>query len=193
MPPSSEIDLDTFDPKLELPRNTRGELWARAGNIMKGYWKNPAATASTLTRDGWLKTGDICYVDDQNHVFVVDRLKELIKVKGNQVAPAELEALFLEHPAVGDAAIIGVPDGAGDERVRAYIVRRSDEAGQKVTANELVEWMKERTARHKWITAGVRFVEEIPKNPSGKILRRQLRGIGKDERTKERSEQGARL
>lgn len=117
-----------------LERNKRGELWVRAQNVMKGYWRNPKATQETKTQDGWLRTGDICFVDDEGKFHVVDRMKvssdhaisprkafcpimfdadnglpqELIKVKGNQVAPAELEALLLEHPAIADVAVIGV-------------------------------------------------------------------------------------
>lgn len=91
-----------------VERNQRGELWVRAQNIMKGYWRNPEATKATKTEEGWLKTGDIAFVDDQGKFHVVDRMKELIKVRGNQVAPAELEALLLEHPAIADVAVIGV-------------------------------------------------------------------------------------
>jgi len=96
------------DGKVEAPQGERGEIWVRGPNIMKGYWNKPDATKETLTEDGWLKTGDVAYVDEQNHFFIVDRKKELIKVKGLQVAPAELEALLLDHPDVQDAAVIGV-------------------------------------------------------------------------------------
>lgn len=92
----------------EVKRGERGELWVRGPNVMKGYWRKPEATKETLTEDGWLKTGDVAYLDEQGRLFIVDRIKELIKVKGNQVAPAELEALLLEHPGVADAAVIGV-------------------------------------------------------------------------------------
>lgn len=110
----------------EVQRGERGELWVRGPNVMKGYWQKPEATKSTLTEDGWLKTGDVAYLDEEGKLFIVDRLKvyspasqemresvltdeqELIKVKGNQVAPAELEALLLEHPAIADAAVVGV-------------------------------------------------------------------------------------
>lgn len=95
------------DGKTELGPNQRGELWVRAQNIMKCYWGNPEATKATKTADGWLKTGDIAFVDDLGKFHVVDRMKELIKVKGNQVAPAELEALLLEHSALADVAVIG--------------------------------------------------------------------------------------
>ncbi|KAK9656490.1 hypothetical protein V6000_002839 [Aspergillus fumigatus] len=103
-----EAKIMADDGVTEYGHNQRGELWVRAPNIMKGYWKNPQATEETKTADGWLKTGDIAYVDDNGRFHVVDRKKELIKVKGNQVAPAELEALLLEHPAVADVAVIGV-------------------------------------------------------------------------------------
>ena len=113
--------------KDEAPQGERGEIWVRGPNVMKGYWNKPEATAETLTPDGWLRTGDVAYVDKENNWFIVDRKKvrpitchnidvgltndwqELIKVKGLQVAPAELEALLLEHPDVQDAAVIGVP------------------------------------------------------------------------------------
>jgi 4-coumarate--CoA ligase len=89
-------------------RNTSGEIWVRAPNVMKGYWHNPQATAEVLTPDGWLKTGDIGYVDQEGKVYIIDRKKELIKVRGNQVAPAELEAVLLNHPNIIDAAVVGV-------------------------------------------------------------------------------------
>ncbi|PWY77496.1 acyl-CoA synthetase [Aspergillus heteromorphus CBS 117.55] len=107
--PNCEAKIMADDGVAELGRNQRGELWVRSQNIMKGYWKNPRATKETKTEDGWLKSGDIAYVDNDGKFHVVDRKKELIKVKGNQVAPAELEALLLEHPAVADVAVIGVP------------------------------------------------------------------------------------
>lgn len=118
------------DGTAEVPQGERGEIWIRAPNVMKGYWRNKKATRETKTKDGWLKTGDICYVDGKGFFYIVDRkkvfiilkawteepiltaLQELIKVKGNQVAPAELEALLLDHPAVADAAVIGIPKSA---------------------------------------------------------------------------------
>ncbi|KAJ5224831.1 uncharacterized protein N7469_008334 [Penicillium citrinum] len=152
-------------------RNQRGELWVRGQNVMKGYWRNPQATKETKTEDGWLRTGDIAYVDNQGKFHVVDRLKELIKVKGNQVAPAELEALLLEHPAIADVAVIGafIND---EERPRAYIVLKP---GHTLTADEVVHFMDGKVAAVKRITGGVVFLEAIPKNPSGKILRKTLR------------------
>jgi 4-coumarate--CoA ligase len=145
----------------ELPVGQRGELWVRAPNIMKGYWRNPSATAATLTPDGWLKTGDICFVDENNRFAVVDRSKELIKVKGNQVAPAELEAVLLEHEDVADAAVIGVPM-RGDERPRAYVVLKE---GRKITPKVIKKWIDTRVARHKRLEGGVVLVDSVPKNP----------------------------
>lgn len=151
-----------------------GELWCRGPNIMKGYWRNPTATKNTFSHDGerWLRTGDIAYVDEDGCFYIVDRIKELIKVNANQVAPAELEALILEHPAVADVAVIGIPTADGDERPRAFVQRQP---GARVTEQEIYDFVKERAVPFKWLKAGVEWIDAIPKNPSGKILRRQLR------------------
>ncbi|KAJ5682478.1 hypothetical protein N7462_005643 [Penicillium macrosclerotiorum] len=167
-----EVKIMREDGTTEITaRNERGELWARGQNIMKGYWRNPEATRQTKTPDGWLRTGDIAYVDDQGKFHVVDRMKELIKVKGNQVAPAELEALLLEHPAVADVAVVGAAIN-NDERPRAYVVLKQ---GQSTTADEIVRFMDGKVSATKRITGGVVFLDAIPKNPSGKILRKVLR------------------
>jgi 4-coumarate--CoA ligase len=151
----------------EVPLGERGELWIRGPNVMKGYWNRPDATAETLITDSkgqiWLMTGDIVYVDQQNRFYVVDRKKELIKVKGNQVAPAELEALLLDHPSVADAAVIGVTVDH-DEKPRAYIIVAEGHAG-KVTEADIQKFVQDRVTPHKRLTGGVRFVNEIPKNP----------------------------
>lgn len=134
-------------------------------SIMKGYWQNPTATKETIIESSsgrWLRTGDIAYVDFQDRFYIVDRMKELIKVKGNQVAPAELEALLLEHPGIADAAVIGVVIDEG-EVPRAYVVRSS--GGDKVAEQDVAKWIQGRTSRFKWLKGGVRFVETIPKNP----------------------------
>ncbi|KAK5673902.1 hypothetical protein LTS12_029666 [Elasticomyces elasticus] len=144
---------------------------------MKGYWRNPKATQETKTEDGWLRTGDIAYIDDNGKFYIVDRIKELIKVKGNQVAPAELEAVLLDHPAIADAAVIGVPFNQ-DERPRAYVVQKP---GASVTSEDIVQFMDKRVARHKRLVGGVVFIDMIPKNPSGKIMRRELRERAKKE------------
>ncbi|KAL4806700.1 hypothetical protein BDV18DRAFT_152118 [Aspergillus unguis] len=172
-----EAKIMAEDGITELGKNQRGELWVRGQNIMKGYWRNPKATKETKTEDGWLKTGDVAYVDDKGQFYVVDRMKELIKVKGNQVAPAELEAILLEHPAVADAAVIGVTIN-NDECPRAYIVFKP---GKTAVPKDITGFMEGKVSRIKQITGGVIFVDSIPKNPSGKILRKALREQAKQE------------
>ncbi|KAF2851722.1 4-coumarate-CoA ligase-like protein [Plenodomus tracheiphilus IPT5] len=160
--------------KTEAPPGERGEVWVRGPNIMKGYWNKPEATKETLTPDGWLKTGDVAYVDKDNYFFIVDRKKELIKVKGLQVAPAELEALLLDHPDVQDVAVIGVHNN-GDELPRAYIMPQSPDRATPEVAENIKSWLAERVSRHKRLEGGVHWIDAVPKNPSGKILRKLLR------------------
>jgi acyl-CoA synthetase (AMP-forming)/AMP-acid ligase II len=159
------VDITTGRP---LGPGEQGEIWVRGPQVMQGYLNNPAATAATLTPDGWLRTGDIGYADADGYFYIVDRLKELIKYKGYQVAPAELEALLLTHPAVADAAVIGIPDEEAGELPKAYIVPRGD-----VSAEEILRFVNERVSPHKRIRA-LEFVEQVPKAASGKILRRVL-------------------
>ena len=151
-----------------------GEIWVRGPQVMAGYLNNPTATAETITPDGWLKTGDIARVDGGVH-FIVDRVKELIKYKGYQVAPAELEALLLTHPDVSDSAVVPMPDEAGGEAPLAFVVATRD-----LDADALMSWVAERVAPYKRIRA-VEFIDAIPKSPSGKILRRVLRDRGTKE------------
>ena len=160
------VDLDAG--KRELPRGEVGELIVRGPQVMQGYWNNPEATAETI-RDGWLYTGDMATMDEDGYVYIVDRKKELIKYKGFQVPPAELEALLLEHPAITDAAVVGKPDEEAGELPKAYVVTKDPD----VTADEIMEFVAERVAGFKKIRE-VEFIDEIPKNPSGKILRRVL-------------------
>jgi 4-coumarate--CoA ligase len=175
--PNCEAKIMDEGGEREMPIGERGELWVRAPNIMKGYWRNEKATRETLTPDRWLKTGDVCYIDETRHFHVVDRKKELIKVKGNQVAPAELEAVLMEHEDVADVGVVGVTV-EGEEYPRAYVVLKE---GRKVSGPQLVKWMDTRVARHKRLTGGVVFIDAIPKNPSGKILRKELRERAKKE------------
>ncbi|OAL26616.1 hypothetical protein AYO20_10040 [Fonsecaea nubica] len=154
-----------------------GEFWIRSPNAMKGYWRNPKATAETIS-NGWLKTGDIAYRDEAGKWYMVDRKKELIKVKGVAVAPAELEALLLEHHEIVDAAVIGIKTATDDERPRAYVVLAP---GSRLTEKDVVDFVKARVSTIKNLTGGAAFVDAIPKNPSGKILRRQLREIAAKE------------
>jgi acyl-CoA synthetase (AMP-forming)/AMP-acid ligase II len=152
----------------DLGPGRTGELWLRGPQVMRGYRHNPAATAATVDGDGWLHTGDLCYVDDDGYLFVVDRLKELIKYNGYQVAPAELEHLLLAHPAVADAAVVPRPDPRAGEIPVAHVVRRAE-----VSEAELTAWVAERVAPYKKLRA-VRFTDQVPRSPSGKLLRRVL-------------------
>ncbi len=140
---------------------------------MKGYLGRPDATAAMIDADGWLHTGDVGHVDDAGWLFVVDRVKELIKYKGFQVAPAELEALLLTHPGIADAAVVGAPDDDGNEIPHAHVVRRRD-AGE-LTENEVMMYVAERVAPYKRVRR-VSFLDAVPRAASGKILRRELRG-----------------
>jgi len=148
-----------------------GELCVQGPQMMKGYLNNPAATASTIDPEGWLHTGDIARVDEDGHVYIVDRLKELIKYKGFQVPPAELEALLLTHPAVADAAVVGLPDDEAGEIPVAHVVLKP---GATATPEEIAAFVAERVAHYKQVRQ-VHIEEAIPKSASGKILRRVLR------------------
>ena len=154
----------------EVAPGEAGELLIRGPQVMKGYYNNPQATAETITEDGWLHTGDIVRMDTDGYVWVLDRKKELIKYKGFQVPPAELEGLLLEHPAVADAAVIGKSDVESGEVPKAFVVRRP---GMEVSDEELMGFVAGTVATFKQIRE-VEFVDAIPKNPSGKILRRVL-------------------
>jgi long-chain acyl-CoA synthetase len=162
------VSLD--DETTELGPETVGELVIRGPHIMRGYWKAPEETARVL-RDGWLYTGDIARRDSHGYMYIVDRKKEMIKYKGFGVAPAELEALLHEHPAVADCAVVPKPDPEAGEIPRAFVVLRPN---VRVPADELMRFVAERVAGYKRIRA-VEFIDAIPKNPSGKILRRILK------------------
>ena len=150
----------------------RGELWVRGPQVMKGYLNNPQATADTVDPEGWLHTGDVTVVDEQGRYTVVDRVKELIKYKGYQVAPAELEAVLVGHPEIADAAVIGVKDQeSGDELPKAFVVPTP---GSQLTADAVMEYMAEKVAPHKKVRL-VEFIEQVPKSAAGKILRKELR------------------
>jgi acyl-CoA synthetase (AMP-forming)/AMP-acid ligase II len=156
--------------------NESGEIWVRGPQVMLGYLNNPSATAATIDAEGWLHTGDIGYIDEDGYLFIVDRLKELIKYKGFQVPPAELEAALLTHPAVADAAVIGVPDVDAGEVPVAFVQIRS---GHDVSEDAIASYVASQVAHYKQVRK-VTFVEGIPKSPSGKILRRVLRDAAVD-------------
>jgi acyl-CoA synthetase (AMP-forming)/AMP-acid ligase II len=157
----------------ELPVGKEGELWIRGPQIMKGYLNRPEETADSIDRDGWYHTGDVGYVDEEGYFFIVDRTKELIKYKGLQVAPAELEALLLTHPAILDAAVVRRADEEAGEVPKAYVVLKPDDASKATTGEAIMGWVAQRVAPHKRIRH-LEFIELIPKSASGKILRRVL-------------------
>ncbi|KIM77172.1 hypothetical protein PILCRDRAFT_825520 [Piloderma croceum F 1598] len=153
-----------------------GELLVKGPNIMKGYLGNSGADQATFTEDGWMKTGDVAQFDDEGDLFIVDRVKELIKYKGSQVPPAELEDLLLKHPDIDDAAVIGVYKPAEATEVpRAYVVLSARAKSKTNIEAAIIAWVAERVANHKKLRGGVEVVDVIPKSPSGKILRKILR------------------
>jgi acyl-CoA synthetase (AMP-forming)/AMP-acid ligase II len=161
--PASGQDVGTGD---------RGELWIRGPQVMKGYLNNQEATDETIDDEGWLHTGDVAVVDEQGRYTVVDRVKELIKYKGYQVAPAELEAVLVGHPEIADAAVIGVKDEeSGEELPKAFVVRTP---GSALTDEAIMAFMAEKVAPHKKIRL-VEFIDAVPKSAAGKILRKELK------------------
>jgi acyl-CoA synthetase (AMP-forming)/AMP-acid ligase II len=166
--PNTECKIVDLETGAALLPGERGEVCVRGPQVMRGYLNQPDATAATIDADGWLHTGDIGYADEDSHFFIVDRAKELIKYKGLQVAPAELEALLLTHPSVADAAVIPYPDEEAGEVPKAIVVLK-----HKTPPETILEYVAQRVAPHKKIRH-IEFVETIPKSPSGKILRRVL-------------------
>jgi len=162
------VDIETGD--RELPPGEDGEILVRGPQIMKGYWKAPEENARAL-RNGWLHTGDIGHVDADGYTYIVDRKKEMIKYKAFSIAPAELEALLLEHPAVLEAAVIGIPDEEAGEVPKGFVVCRP---GQQIIEEELIAFVNGRVAGYKKLHF-IEFIDAIPKTASGKILRRELK------------------
>ncbi|CZS93350.1 hypothetical protein WAI453_000964 [Rhynchosporium graminicola] len=161
-----------------LPPGQDGEIWVKGPNVFPGYLNNPEATANCMTEDGFMKTGDIGHITRDGHVYITDRLKELIKYKGFQVAPAELEGVLVGHDQVADACVLGVWNAdQATEVPRAYVVKSPAAKNIKdaVLEQEIVSWVSSKVAGHKKLRGGVHFVDEIPKSVAGKILRRILR------------------
>ena len=161
------VDVATDQP---LPSGETGEIWVRGPQVMKGYHNNEPATRAMVDQNGWLHTGDVGYVDEDGYLFVIDRVKELIKYKGLQVAPAELEAVIITHPDVADAAVIPSPDEEAGEVPKAFVVLKP---GATPSAEDIQSYVAERVAPYKKIRK-LEFIDQIPKVPSGKILRREL-------------------
>ncbi|KAJ9588695.1 hypothetical protein L9F63_018009 [Diploptera punctata] len=167
------VDVETGK---NLGPNERGELCFKGPLIMKGYCNDPKATADMMDSEGFLHTGDIGYYDEELYFYVVDRMKELIKYKGYQVPPAELEDVLLTHPAVLDAGVTSIPDESAGELPVAFIVKQT---GKQVTKQEIIKYVEERVSPEKRLRGGVIFIDAIPRTPSGKILRRQLKNLTK--------------
>lgn len=174
--PNTECKIVSLASGAELGANEEGEICVRGPQIMKGYLNQPEATAQTIDAEGWLHTGDVGYADEEGHFFIVDRAKELIKYKGFQVAPAELEAILLSHPAIADAAVIPWPDEECGEVPKAFVVLKTE---LEITSDQIIDFVATRVAPFKKIRY-LDFTDKIPKSPSGKILRRVL--IDRDRR-----------
>lgn len=169
----------------EVPAGQTGELWIKGPNIFKGYLNNVEGTKNALTDDGYFKTGDVGHQDENGNFFITDRVKELIKYKGFQVPPAELEGILIGNDEVDDVAVIGIYNkDQATEVPRAYVVPKKGVKGGKETEKRIVEWLAGKVASHKRLRGGVRFVDEIPKSASGKILRRKLKEVAAEEEKK---------
>ncbi|XP_042482911.1 4-coumarate:CoA ligase 1-like [Macadamia integrifolia] len=166
-------DLKILDPEtgVTLPRNQPGEICIRGAQIMKGYLNDPEATERTIDKEGWLHTGDVGLIDDNDEMFIVDRLKEIIKYKGFQVAPAELEGMLIAHPQISDAAVVPMKDELAGEVPVAFVVKSN---GYEITEDDIKKYISKQVVFYKRISR-VFFIDAIPKAPSGKILRKDLR------------------
>ncbi|KAK0404856.1 hypothetical protein QR680_017668 [Steinernema hermaphroditum] len=168
------VDADSGEEK--TAPNEKGELWLRSDAIMKGYLEDAEATEKTVDADGWLHTGDVVFYDDEGFYYVVDRLKDLIKVNGMQVSPSEIEDVLMLHENVVEAAVIGIADEHSGEAPKAFVVLKDASGG----VDEIAEFAKEKLAPHKYMRGGIEVLEEMPKSSSGKTLHRVLRErIGK--------------
>ncbi|KAI5079583.1 hypothetical protein GOP47_0005062 [Adiantum capillus-veneris] len=169
---TSGMEALVVDPssKKRLPPNEQGELWVRGSNVIQGYFRNEEATAATISQDGWLYTGDLVYFDNDGGLHIVGRLKDLIKCKGFQVAPTELETILLTHPAITDAAVVGFPDEYAGEIPVAFIVQAQ---GSLLKESDVISFVEAKVAPYKRIRQ-VRFVKTLPKTASGKVMRHKL-------------------
>jgi long-chain acyl-CoA synthetase len=153
-----------------VPQGEVGEIVIRGHNVMKGYWERPEATEESIDGDGWFRTGDMAKMDEDGYFFIVDRKKDLIIRGGYNVYPREVEEVLYEHPAIQEAAVVGVPDESLGEEVGAAVVLKK---GESVDADEIKGYVKERVAAYKY-PRKVWFEDELPKGPTGKILKREI-------------------
>ncbi|EWY82773.1 hypothetical protein FOYG_14866 [Fusarium oxysporum NRRL 32931] len=185
--PGTEIRVVDPDTGEDVPAGNVGEIWAKGPQVTMGYLDRPEETAASYLEDGFFKTGDLGSIDNQGFITIHDRIKEMIKVRGHAVAPAELEDLLHGHPKVKDAAIIGIPDDYSGETPRAFVVLAGGVHGGPEVVKELQEFVAARKAKHKRLSGGVEFMDQIPKSPSGKILRRVLKVSWKENMESQRA------
>ena len=171
--PYAWVEMRLVDPDTgkDVPIGTVGELWTRSPQNMKGYWGNDAATKATIDEDGWLRTGDAGYQDDEGFLYLHDRVKDMIVTGGENVYPAEVENVLAKHADVADVAVVGVPDEKWGEAVKAVVVKRE---GSDVTSQDLITFAREHLAGYK-LPKSVDFTDVLPRNPSGKLLKREIR------------------
>ncbi|XP_022250102.1 4-coumarate--CoA ligase 1-like [Limulus polyphemus] len=171
--PATRMKIVSISGGATLGPGEKGEILISGPQVMKGYLNNPEATSLTIDEDGWLHTGDVGFYTEDKNFYLVDRIKELIKYKGHQVAPAELELLLMKHPSICDAAVVGVPDPRVGDLARAFVVIKPSH--DDITPQCVQEFIAEHVASYKHLHGGIEFVDHIPRNASGKILRRKLR------------------
>lgn len=174
--PNITVKFIGADGKSEVPTGKEGEMWISGPNVFQGYHNNKAATDDCLTPDRWFKTGDIGFQDENGNMYITDRVKELIKYKGSQVAPAELEGILIGHPEVNDVAVIGLHvEAIHSEVPLGFVVLKEGTKRDEAKAVELIKWLGQRTSKTKLLRGGINFIDEVPKSASGKILRRVLK------------------
>jgi long-chain acyl-CoA synthetase len=171
--PGPGVGLRIVDPETgaDVPTGEVGEIWVSGPQVMKGYWNNDAATAEAVDTDGWFRSGDAGYLDDDGYLYIHDRVKDMIVSGGENVYPAEVENALMSHDGIADVAVIGVPHDKWGETAKAVVVRA---AGAEPTEDEIIAYARERLARFKCPTS-VDFIEVLPRNPSGKVLKKDLR------------------
>ncbi|SCO52779.1 related to phenylacetyl-CoA ligase [Fusarium fujikuroi] len=185
--PGTEIRVVDPDTGEDVPAGNVGEILAKGPQVTMGYLDRPKETAASYLEDGFFKTGDLGSIDNEGFITIHDRIKEMIKVRGHAVAPAELEDLLHGHPKVKDAAIIGISDDYSGETPRAFVVLADGVHGGPEVVKELQDFVAERKAKHKRLSGGVEFMDQIPKSPSGKILRRVLKASWKEKMESQRA------
>jgi long-chain acyl-CoA synthetase len=171
--PGPGVELRIVDPDTgeDVPTGEVGEIWVRSGQVMKGYWNNEAATAESIDADGWFKSGDAGYLDEDGYLYIHDRVKDMIVSGGENVYPAEVENVLMKHPGIADVAVIGVPHEKWGETAKAIVVRAPN---TEATPEEIIDFSRQNLAKFKCPTS-VDFIDVLPRNPSGKVLKKDLR------------------